>query len=367
MKKYFLMISLMAGLVSSSSKAQVVEYYTDGSYPVGQQIVYEQLPSYAPAAQYFGPMPYQNQVAVNSKIRCGSDLSVNSYARYKDGKWSGIDADFCRIFAQALLGDSEKFELVNVDKNGVSQALNSGQIDIMLSGAPASADFEISGDALNAGLLYYDYQKFMAREGDSDDLEDYRGKKVCISADSEYFQTVDDYNKNYNLGFNYLKFDRFSEARQAFLLKRCELMTAGSLELEGMAQFGAKDKKILSHKIALHPVYAYVRNDNNNLRLAVKWIINALYLAEQYDINDKNLDFYSVSDSLEVNNLLGRNEQLWAKLTVRPLWLKDVISKFGNYSDIFERNFGKDSDYHLERNEGKLLKDGGIIHPLPFI
>lgn len=366
MKKCSLMIAVFAGLFLADANAQVVEYYTESSYPVGQQIIYEQLPTFAPAQQYYATDPYANSM-MNAKIRCGTNLSITSYARYKDGKWSGIDADFCRIFAQALLGDSEKFELVHVEKDNISNALNSKTIDVMLSGAPASADFEVSGNASNAGLLYYDYQMFMTRDETSDDLEDYRGKKICVASDSEYYQTADDYNQNYNLGFHYLKFDNFSGAKQAFLLKRCELMTAGSLELRGLSNMGLKNKKILPHKIALHPVYAYVQNNNNTVRLAVKWILNALYLAEQYDINAKNLDYHLAGNSLEISNLLGKDERLWAKLGIRPQWLRDVIKKFGNYSDIFERNFGKDSEYSLDRNEGKLLKDGGIIHPLPFI
>lgn len=366
MKKYSLIIALFAGLFPLSSNAQVVEYYPESSYTVGQQIVYEQLPSFAPAQQYYAANPYEASMA-NSKIRCGTNLSITSYARFKDGKWSGIDADFCRIFAQALLGDSEKFELLHIEKDNIANALNTKVIDVMLSGAPSSADFEISGDATNAGLLYYDYQMFMSRDDNSDDLEDYRGKKVCVASDSEYFQTAEDYNQNYNLGFHYLKFDNFAGAKQAFLLKRCDLMTAGSLELRGLANIGVKDKKILPHKVALHPVYAYVQANNNVVRLAIKWIINALYLAEQYDINTKNLDYHLAGNSLEINNLLGRDERLWAKLGVRPLWLRDVIKKFGNYSDIYERNFGDDSEYPLERNEGKLLKNGGIVHPLPFI
>ena len=103
------------------------------------------------------------------------------------------------------------------------------------------------------------------------------------------------------------------------------------------------------------------------MRLALKWIFNALFLAEKYDINAQNLSFFTSNDNPEIRNLLGDDEQLWTDLKVKPGWLKEVVSLFGNYRDIFDKDLGEDSEYHLQRNEGKLVKDGGTIYPLPFM
>lgn len=373
MKTYPYILMLAICLFSKISSAQTSAYIDD--YPYQDTLVSQKIYAQPDMGTYYvtvssanAPRSFSIADIVSRKVlRCGSDLSVQSYARKDDGEWKGFDADFCRVMAQAILGDSQKIEIVNVSTNDVARALDSGTIDIMLSGSPSSAFLETSGEALSAGTLYYDYQMLLARQEDANDLEGYQGKKLCISADSEFFKNFDEYNNKYNMGITYLTFADFNEAKRAFLLKRCQLLTAGSLLLQGVSQNGIKNTKILPNKVAVYPVYAYVQKNNNELRLATKWVLNALYLAEEYGINAKNIKFYAFNDNMELKNLMGEDEKLWSGLKVRPTWLKDVVGVYGNYADIYERNFGKDAEYNLERFEGNLLKNGGTVYPVPFM
>ena len=75
-------------------------------------------------------------------IRCGSDLSVKSYAYKEDGEWKGFDADICRAFAWAIYGDGSRFEMVDVRPYNVGRSLKGGLIDVMLSGGVFSAGVE---------------------------------------------------------------------------------------------------------------------------------------------------------------------------------------------------------------------------------
>ena len=90
-------------------------------------------------------------------------------------------------------------------------------------------------------------------------------------------------------------------------------------------------------------------------------------IAERYNINAQNLNFYASNDNPEIRNLLGDEPQMWENLKLKPRWLKETISLFGNYKDIYDKNLGEDSDYNLKRSEGRLVKDGGTIYPIPFI
>jgi len=352
-----------------------LSFFLTAESVIAQEIPYFQEPVYAEEPVNFHPFAPQTQnrrsaieqIIWSNKVRCGSNLSVKSFASKEGGVWNGIDSDICRIIAQALLGDNKKIVMVNVSPKNMAKALDEGKIDVMLSSAAYTARTETSREALSAGFLYYDHQMLMVRADDSEDIENYRGKQICISTDSDYFKNFDDYNTKYNLGIKYLTFNSIEKAKEAFLLKRCQMMTASGLMLHGVKKsFPENLVKILPQKISPYPVYAYVQRDNAELRLALKWIFNALFLAEQYGIRAQNLSFYQNSDQKEIRNLLGDDEQMWADLKVRPSWLKDVIKLFGNYSDIFDKNLGSSSEYNLERDEGKLVKDGGTIYPIPF-
>ena len=111
-----------------------------------------------------------------------------------------------------------------------------------------------------------------------------------------------------------------SKVREAFLLKRCQMVTAGALFLSGMKQSMLKSEtKIYPDHIAITPVYALVRSNNEEFRVAVKWVLNALLLAEQYGINAQNINFFVSHNNPEIRNLMGDNPELWQNLF--PLFL----------------------------------------------
>lgn len=362
MKTFFVFGALLAGLGVLTAEAQPMPQLNEPVY-YQQPVVHHPLD---PEMQ-LQRSPIE-QMVWNNKVRCGSDMSVKSYAYKEDGVWHGIDADLCRVIAQALLGDNKKIQMVNVSQKNMSRALDENRIDVMLSGGAYSAKTETSRQALSAGFLYYDHQMLMVHKNDSENLKDYKGKKICISTDSDYFKNFDDYNFANDLGIRYLTFNTIKEAKEAFLLNRCQMLTASGLVLNGIIEERINSNaKVLPQQIALHPVYAYVQRDNNELRLALKWIFNALFLAEQYDINAQNLSFFASNDNPEIRNLLGDDTQLWTDLKAKPQWVREVISLLGSYKDIYDKNLGADSGYHLDRKEGRLVKDGGTIYPLPFI
>lgn len=318
-----------------------------------------------PSSKFIGG--YLDYIQAQDKVRCGTNTKLRPFARLEDGIWYGIDADICKAIAIAILGDADKIEMVNVEAGDVHKALVNGQIDIMLSGTPMKGISEINGGVENAGLLYYDQQLLMVDDEDKKP-DDYRGKKVCLSTNSDYYRNFEEFNLKHNLNATYLTFGNLDKVREAFLLKRCQMMTASALILSGIKQSMSKTSaKIYPDQIAITPIYATVRSYNEELRLAVKWILNALLLAEQYGINGQNINFYASHNNPEIRNLMGDNPELWRSLGLRPFWLNDAIRLLGNYGEIYDRNIGVDSEYNIERKQGKLLKDGGTVYPLPFM
>lgn len=308
------------------------------------------------------------EIAKRNVVRCGTNLQAKAYAYQEDGIWHGIDADFCRVIAQAVTGNKDNFELRHIEAVDVLRALNSGQIDVMLSGSSYTAKMETAKKALGVGPLYYDRQYIMVRNDEAEDLSEYKDKKICVSTDSDYQTQFDEFNAKHNFGIKYLTFDSAKKAQSAFLLKRCQLLTANSLVLKGLKIAQPKlDAHVLPLKISVQPMYAVVKYDNYDLQIALKWIFNALFLAEQYNIKQQNLSFFATNDIQELRNLLGDDPQMWQGLLLQPNWVREIIGAMGNYGDIYERNIGYESEFKLPRDKGKLMRDGGTILPLPFI
>lgn len=66
-------------------------------------------------------------------LNCGVDLGIPGFA-YQDkaGKWIGFDVDYCRAFAAAVLGDSEKVKYVGTTAKVRFTVLQGGEIDILI-------------------------------------------------------------------------------------------------------------------------------------------------------------------------------------------------------------------------------------------
>ncbi len=311
-------------------------------------------------------------IQTRGSVRCGTDLQSKSFAyKDEDGFWHGIDVDFCKALSFAVFNRGDRFKMVDVKPENVNQALNTNKIDVMFSGTSFSAKDEISYKFMPADLIYYDTQSFLARNiANATSMEAYKGSKVCVVADSNDYNNVLNFSDTYKLDFKLLTFKLKRRAEEAFLLNRCQILTGSSLTLKAIKENRFKDTSdvvVLPENIAIKPIYATVAKDNNTLRIIVKWVFNALKLAEEHDITSSNINVFIGEKDLSLQNLLGDNPQLWQKFGLNPNWMRKAIADIGNYGEIYERNLGSGSNFNIERKENNLIKNGGLIISEPFL
>src|SRR5262245_58518832 len=65
-------------------------------------------------------------------VRCGVSEGLLGFSlKEPNGRWSGLDADFCRAVAAAALGSAEKVVFVPLITSARFLALRTGQIDLL--------------------------------------------------------------------------------------------------------------------------------------------------------------------------------------------------------------------------------------------
>ena len=310
-------------------------------------------------------------IKTRGEVWCGTDLSSGSYA-YQDetGYWRGIDSDLCRVFSAAVFGRTDRFKLVDVKAEQANAAIANNKIDIMLGDAPATASKDISGRITQAEIIYYVRQMFLAhKNNEASSMEDFKGKKVCVVTGTDDYYNFQDFSDKYKLDLRPLFFRDASSAKNAFLLKRCDLYTGNELYLKSIIQNMSDTSvqiEILPEVIADKPVYAQVLKDNQILRTSIKWIINALTLAEKKGITSKNIAIFIGLKDGSVKNLLGVNPDLWDKFQLNPTWVRTVINELGNYGEIYDKNLGDLSQLKIERGKNNLIENGGLIDAHSF-
>ena len=178
------------------------------------------------------------------------------------------------------------------------------------------------------------------------------------------------YISEYELDLSILPFKTQAQAKEAFLLNRCSLITGDSIYLQSLyknALGGKESFEMVPEHIATKPIYAFVRKDNMKFKITAEWIFNAIKLAEDMDINSKNIDVIIGVSDVSAKNLLGDDPKLWEKYELRPTWVRKSIKENGNYEEIYERNFGKDSQNEISNESNKIISKGGLLTLQPFL
>ena len=95
------------------------------------------------------------QIKTRGTLRCGVSEGIAGFSE-KDasGRWSGLDADFCRAVAAAALGDAEKVTFVPLRASARFPALQSRTIDLLARDTTWTLAREAGLDVQVAAVLF---------------------------------------------------------------------------------------------------------------------------------------------------------------------------------------------------------------------
>ncbi|HLS57668.1 MAG TPA: transporter substrate-binding domain-containing protein, partial [Zeimonas sp.] len=114
----------------------------------------------APAVASAGPT--LDAVKQRGALRCGVNTGLIGFsAPDSQGKWTGIDVDFCRAVAAVVLGDPNKVQFVPTNTQNRFTVLQSGEVDILSRNTTWTASRDATLGAVFAGTIFYDGQGFM--------------------------------------------------------------------------------------------------------------------------------------------------------------------------------------------------------------
>lgn len=132
------------------------------------------------------------------KLLCGVNTGLPGFSNVDSaGKWTGIDVEFCRAVAAAVLGDADKVEFTPLTAKERFTALQSGEIDVLSRNTTWTLTRDSSFGVNFTGGTYYDGQGFMVSKVlGVKSAKELDGATVCILAGtttelnlSDYFRT----------------------------------------------------------------------------------------------------------------------------------------------------------------------------------
>jgi general L-amino acid transport system substrate-binding protein len=305
-------------------------------------------------------------------LRCGVSEGILGFSLKGDGgDWSGLDADFCRAVAAAVLGDGQKVKFVPLIASARFPALKSHQIDLLSRNTTWTLGRESILGAHFAGTLYYDGQSFLVpRSSKARRPEDLADSTICVVKGSTHEQHLSDFFSTRGLSFAPIVTESVLQAKEALFKGECQAYTADASNLAATrleAPEGGDAYILMPDRISKEPLGPAVNRGDEQWLTIVKWVLFALIEAEEGGITRENVHAIRSSSSDPAMMAFLDQDGRYAKaLGISPNWVVRAIETVGNYGEMFERNLGGGSPLKLERGLNRLWTQGGLMYAPPF-
>ena len=304
------------------------------------------------------------------QLVCGVNTGLAGFSQAdSNGNWSGLDVDYCKAVAAAVLGDASKVKYVPLNAQQRFTALQSGEIDILSRNSTNTLSRDASLGLHFAGVNYYDGQGFMVPKGKITSAKQLRGATVCVQSGTTTEKNLTDFSRANKLNIKPVVFEKVEAATGAYFAGRCQAYTT---DASGLASVRAKEAKdpaahvILPDLISKEPLGPVVRRGDDELFAIAKWVLNGLIEAEEYGITQANVDTIKNNGDPQVGRMLGSTEDLGKHLGLDKEWLARAVKAVGNYGEIFERNVGPKTSINLPRGRNNLWTNGGLMYAPPL-
>ncbi len=300
-------------------------------------------------------------------LKCGVSQGLPGFSNPDDkGSWAGIDVDYCKALAAAVLGDASKVKYVPLSAKVRFTALQSGEVDVLSRNTTWTFTRDTNLGINFVGVLYYDGQGFMVRKKlGVKSAKDLSGAAVCTNTGTTTELNVADYFKANGMKSKLVAFENANEVVAAYDSGRCDVYTT---DRSGLAAQRTKLKDpnehmVLPEIISKEPLGPAVRQGDDQFGNIARWVLNALIIAEELGITSKNVDQMMSSKSPEIQRLLGIKGKYGSYIGLDAGWAARAIRAIGNYGEMYDRNV---TPLGLTRGVNNLWNKGGILYAPPF-
>ncbi len=304
------------------------------------------------------------------KLVCGVSGQLPGFSFVKaNGEYAGLDVDVCRAIAAAIFDDPKKVEYRNLNAKERFTAVQTGEVDILSRNTTWTFSRDTSTGMEFAPVVFYDGQGIMVRKNSNiKNLEDLKGKSVCTQTGTTNEQNLADQMRQRGISYKPIVFEDVNTVFTTYEQGRCEAITSDRSQLVSRRTTLSKpdEHTVLDLLISKEPLAPAVKNGDTKWFDVVKWTINSLINAEELGVNSQNVNQLANSSNPEIKRLLGLEGDLGKAAGLPNDFVKRIIIHVGNYSEVYDRNLGKNSELKLERGKNKLWNQGGILFAPPF-
>ena len=301
-------------------------------------------------------------------LKCGVNGQLNGFSLDEGGTYSGLDVDYCKAVAAAVLGDPEAVEYTNLSAETRFTALQSGEVDVLSRNGTWTASRDGELGLQWTATTYYDGQGMLVNADDAAEaVEDMDGYLVCVQTGTTTELNLETYFDNLGISYEPVNVADEAAVTENFSTGACDAYTT---DRSGLASFAATytggDVKILPDVMSKEPLGPAVRQGDDQWFDIVQWVVFATFQAEEFGLTSENIGSFDAGANADIARFLGQED---GQTTGAGLgfpdeqWAVRVIEAVGNYQEIFDRNI---LPIGLDEGVNQLWTEGGLHYAPPF-
>jgi general L-amino acid transport system substrate-binding protein len=349
------------------------------------------------------------QIKARGKLICGVNgkLAGFSYVDEK-GVWSGLDVDYCKAIAAAVLGDAKSVEFKPLLAKDRFTSVQNGDVDILMRNTTRTLTRDVTPNISFAPTTFFDGQGVMIRiaakstsspspttspavpsisssptstpetrsnkDSESDKqipktsdevtIKDLANKRICVETGNSV-ATLESATKEANVAIEAMILPDLDGVLSAYAKGDCEAISS---EKSQLAAWRSKlprpaDHKILDLSLSKEPLSPALVGNDDRWRDVVTWVIYATFYAEELGLNMDNYTIFKDTKNPEVARFLGTSDSLGIELGLAPDWTTQILKQVGSYGDIYSRNL---APLDIPRGLNRTWKQGGLLYSMPF-
>ncbi len=309
-------------------------------------------------------------IKARGELVCGVSTGLGGFSVPDSaGKWTGLDVDYCKAVAAAILGDGNKVKFQALTAQQRFTALQSGEVDMLSRNTTWTLTRDTALGLNFTAVTYYDGQGFMVpKKLGVKSAKELDGATVCVQPGTTTELNLADYFRSNNMKFTPVVIENLQEVNAAFFSGRCDVYTTDASGLASIRKNDAPKGKsddyvILPEIISKEPLGPVVRHGDDQFLDVVKWVIFATVEAEEYGVTSANAAKMATdTKNPGIKRLLGSTPGMGKALGLDEAWAMNAIKAVGNYGEIWERNIPA---LGLPRGVNNLWSKGGIMYAPP--
>ncbi len=311
------------------------------------------------------------EVTSKGFVQCGVSQGLPGFSNPDDaGNWSGLDVEFCRAVATAIFNDPDKVNFSPLSAKARFESLRSGEIDLLARNTTWTFDRDVALGMEFVGVNYYDGQGFMVRKNlGVNSSQELNNVSVCTNTGTTTELNAADFFRANKLKYKIVAFEKTDEVVAAYDAGRCDVYTTdrSGLAANRTKLSNPREHQVLPEIISKEPLGPVVRQGDEQWADIVRWVLNAIIIAEELELTSANIASHKNSDNPKISRFVGSDGEFGTALGLDSnAWAYNIVAKVGNYAEIYNRTVGPKTPLGLSRGANALWTNGGILYAPPM-